>query len=272
MARHSSDRPWVIVGYTGWNDAGGAASETAARVIRHTDATEWRVLDSEDYYNFQDTRPVVAAMEGIELITWPATTIWKGQSEGRTVVVVTGPEPDMRWRSYCRELLDTLTRLDPVGIVVLGGMVADVPHTRQLPVSGSASHHDLAEQLGLEGMDYTGPTGIPGVLVSLAADRGMNAVGLWANVPEYAYEPPCPPAVQSLLVRVEELTGMSVPQEDLVESRQKWVSDADQMVTDNDTLSDYVHALERQRDAELPEGITGDVIAMEFQHYLRHRS
>lgn len=264
------ERPWVVVGYSGWNDAGGAASEVAYRLIRHADATQWRVIDSEDYFDFQSTRPVVSSMEGMELLTWPSTTIWRGHADGHPVVVVSGPEPNLRWRSYCRELLDALDTLHPAGIIVLGGMVADVPHTRELPVSGSADEATAA-RLGLEGLEYSGPTGITGVLAALARERGFNAVGLWASVPEYAFEPPCPPAVQTLLVRVEELTGLSLPQDDLAEGKQEWLAEANQLMADNDGLTEYVHSLEEQQDATLPEGLTGDVLAMEFQSYLRHR-
>lgn len=270
MAGQSMERPWVVVGYSGWNDAGGAASEVAYRLIRHADATQWRVIDSEDYFDFQSTRPVVSSMEGMELLTWPSTTIWRGRADGHPVVVVSGPEPNLKWRSYCRELLDALEILHPAGIIVLGGMVADVPHTRELPVSGSADEATAA-RLGLEDLEYSGPTGITGVLASLARERGHNAVGLWASVPEYAFEAPCPPAVETLLVRVEELTGLSVPQDDLAEGKQEWLAEANQLMADNDGLTEYVHSLEEQRDAALPEGLTGDLLAMEFQSYLRHR-
>ncbi|AXE38817.1 proteasome assembly chaperone family protein [Acidipropionibacterium virtanenii] len=271
MAGQNIERPWVVIGYSGWNDAGGAASEATSRLIRHADATEWRVIDREDYYDFQNTRPVVSAMAGVELLTWPRTTVWRGRADGHRVVAVTGPEPNLRWRSYSRELLDILEPLNPAGIVVLGGMVADVPHTRELPVSGSTADPSTAIRLGIEDLEYSGPTGISGVLATLARERGFNAVGLWASVPEYAFEPPCPPAVKALLVRVEELTGLSVPQGDLDEGRQEWLAQADQLLADNDGLSEYVHSLEEQQDAALPEGVTGDVLAMEFQSYLRHR-
>ncbi|WP_130865458.1 proteasome assembly chaperone family protein [Acidipropionibacterium timonense] len=270
--RRRTDRPWVVAAFTGWNDAASASSDALAAVIEHCGATEIATIDSEEYFDFQATRPVMSMMEDVELLTWPATTIWRGQvDDGAPVLCVSGPEPNLRWRQYCDELLDLLIGFQPEGIVVLGAMVTDVPHTRPLPVSGSASDHGTASRLGIEKIDYSGPVGMPSILVTAARARGVNAVGLWASVPQYAYEPPCPPAVQALLLRVEELTGLAVPAQERTERSREWMSALDQAADETEGLREYISALEAERDADLPEGITGDVLAVEFQSYLRHR-
>lgn len=272
MSLRRVDRPWVVAAYGGWNDAGSAATDALARLLDHTDADEIAHIDSEDYVDYQASRPTVSLMGDVELLSWPVTTIWRGRAEGREVIAVSGPEPQLRWRAYCRELLDLLVPMHPAGILVLGSMVTDVPHTRPLPVTGSASDRGTASRLGIEKLDYSGPAGLPSVLVAAARERGLNSVGLWVSVPQYAYEPPCPPAVQSLLVRVEELTGIAIGQDDLADGRREWVEAIDEQAAENSGLSEYISALEAEQDAALAEGITGDVLAVEFQSYLRHRS
>ena len=150
-------------------------------------------------------------------------------------------------------------------------MATDVAHTRQLPVMVSTTDLDLVSALGAEKLEYDGPTGIPFVLVTEARHHDFNAIGLWVGVPQYACESPCPPAVQSLLVRIEELTGIAVPQAGLEEDKREWVGAIDEALSEHPELAEYVAALETEQDATLPEGLTGDVLAVEFQSYLRHR-
>ena len=210
-------------------------------------------------------------MNDVEIVNWPCTTIRVGRWQGQPIVIVTGPEPSLRWRTYCFRLLRRLRKLKPAGLVVLGAMATDVAHTRQLPVMVSTTDPDLVSALGAEKLEYDGPTGIPFVLVTEARHHDFNAIGLWVGVPQYACESPCPPAVQSLLVRIEELTGIAVPQAGLEEDKREWVGAIDEALSEHPELAEYVAALETEQDATLPEGLTGDVLAVEFQSYLRHR-
>ncbi|WP_368492296.1 proteasome assembly chaperone family protein [Cutibacterium sp.] len=266
------DRPWVVVAFSGWNDAGSAATQAATLIAEYSQAKTWRTIDGEEFHDFRQARPAITVRNDVEIVNWPRTTIRIGSWQGQQVVVVTGPEPSFRWRTYCFRLLRQLHKLNPAGLVVLGAMATDVAHTRQLPVMVSTSDPSLISTLGAEKLEYDGPTGIPFVLVTQARRFNFNALGLWVGVPQYACESPCPPAVQALLVRIEELTGIAVPQAGLDEDKRDWVEAIDEALSEHPELVEYVTSLETEQDAALPEGLTGDVLAVEFQSYLRHRT
>jgi predicted ATP-grasp superfamily ATP-dependent carboligase len=177
----------------------------------------------------------------------------------------------MRWRRYCAELLDTAERLGVKTIVTLGALLADVPHTRPIPVTTTSDDPDLQRALGLEPSTYEGPTGIVGVLQHEATLRGMRGLSVWAAVPHYVAHPPSPKASVALLVRIEELLGESIPLGDLPEDAEAWQRGVDELAAEDTEIAEYVAQLEEAKDtAELPEA-TGEAIAREFEKYLRRR-
>jgi proteasome assembly chaperone (PAC2) family protein len=271
--------PVLVAAFEGWNDAGEAASG----VIRHLESA-WNAspvaeLDPEDYYDFQVTRPVVELTEGGERgITWPTTRISWARPPGspRDVVLIRGIEPNMRWRSFCRELLTVMERLGVRTAVLLGALLADSPHTRPVPVRGSASGPAVASTLHLEPnryeqSRYEGPTGILGVLQDACDKTGIDTVALWASVPHYVSHPPSPKATLALLRRVEDLLDLTVALGELPEEARAWEHGVNELAEQDTEVAEYVRALEEQKDAaELPEA-SGDAIAREFERYLRGR-
>jgi len=271
--------PVLVAAFEGWNDAGEAASG----VIRHLEAA-WQAapvaeLDPEDYYDFQVTRPTIELTdEGVRSITWPTTRILWARPEGspRDVVLIRGIEPNFRWRSFCAELLEVLQRLGVRAAVLLGALLADSPHTRPVPVSGSASGATVAEQLNLEPSryepsSYEGPTGILGVLQDALGRAGIDTVALWASVPHYVSQPPSPKATLALLRRVEDLLDLTVELGELPEEARAWEHGVNELAEQDSEVAEYVRALEDQKDAaELPEA-SGEAIAHEFERYLRGR-
>jgi len=185
------------------------------------------------------------------------------------VVLVAGIEPSMRWKSFCQELLAFADELGVEMIVTLGALLADTPHTRPIPVTGTATEEAVAETLGLETSQYEGPTGIVGVLQDACSQVGLPAVSVWAAVPHYVAQPPCPKATVALLRKVEDLLGIQVPLGDLEEESRAWQTGVDELAEEDAEVADYVRSLEEARDtAELPEA-SGDAIAREFERYLR---
>jgi proteasome assembly chaperone (PAC2) family protein len=268
------DDPVLVTAFEGWNDAG----EAATAVIEHLEAS-WQavvlgVLDPEDYYDFQVHRPHVSVDEsGVRSLDWPTTRISLARppGSGRDVVLVRGIEPNMRWRAFCAELLATATELGVERIVSLGALLADVPHTRPVPVTVSTSDGALAKSMGLEASRYQGPTGIVGVLQDAATRAGLAVTTLWAAVPHYVAQSPCPKATLVLLRRVEDLLNVPVPLGDLPEEARAWQHGVEELATEDPEIADYVRRLEQARDTtDLPEA-SGEHIAREFERYLRRR-
>jgi predicted ATP-grasp superfamily ATP-dependent carboligase len=186
-------------------------------------------------------------------------------------VLLRGVEPNLRWRQFCEEILEVAETLGVRLVVALGALLADTPHTRPVPVSGTVSDPELGARLGLEQSGYEGPTGITGVFQDACAAADMPSLSLWAAVPHYVAQPPCPKATLALLGRLEDLLDIAVPVEDLVEDARAWERGVDEMASDDAEVADYVKQLEEQRDTvELPEA-SGDAIAREFERYLKRR-
>jgi predicted ATP-grasp superfamily ATP-dependent carboligase len=216
----------------------------------------------------------VAFDDGVRSISWPTTrlSVARIPLATRDVVLVHGIEPSMRWRAFTRELLTAARELGVEMVVTLGALLADSPHTRPVPVSGTSSDVDVSLRLGYEPSTYEGPTGIVGVLQDACAQAGIPAVSLWAAVPHYVAQPPCPKATLALLTRIEDLLDVPVPLGDLPEESRAWQIGVDELAGEDEEIAAYVRTLEEAVDtAELPEA-SGDAIAREFERYLRRRS
>lgn len=266
--------PIVIAAFEGWNDAGECATAVVEHLAKVWDADLVAAMDPEDYYDFQVNRPKVTRMDGERTLQWPTTRVMLARSTplGRDVLLVLGIEPSVRWRTYSSELLAFAMHHGATLLVTLGGLLADVPHTRPIPVGVSSEDEDLLEQLDdIEPSTYEGPTGIVGVINDQAHQIDLPSLSCWAAVPHYAGGPPSPKASLALLGRLEELLDVVIDDTDLVESARAWERGVDDLASSDDEVADYVHSLEEAQDtAELPEA-SGDAIAREFERYLRRR-
>ena len=266
--------PVLVAAFAGWNDAADAASGTVDRLIEQWDAELVHEFEPDDYYDFQVNRPHVAFTdEGARSITWPTTRVYVARPEraARDLVLLRGVEPNMRWRPFCAEILTVAEKLDVRMAVAVGALLADVPHTRPIPVSGSVSDPELGARLGLEPSTYEGPTGITGVFHDLCAQADLPSLSLWAAVPHYVAQPPCPKATLALLGRLEDLLEVPIDLGDLVEEARAWERGVDELAREDTEVADYVRSLEDARDvSELPEA-SGDAIARDFERYLERR-
>ncbi len=266
--------PVLIAAFEGWNDAADAASGAVDHLLDVWGGQLVAVIDPEEFYDFQVNRPTVSTEDdGGRRITWPSSQLSIASPPGtdRDVVLLRGIEPNMRWRQFCAELITGADQLGASLCVTLGALLADTPHTRPIPVSGTTSDDDLRERLDLEESTYEGPTGIVGVFQDACVASGMPAVSVWAAVPHYVAQPPCPKATLALLKRVEDVLGITIPMGDLPEDAKAWQRGVDELAAEDEEIGDYVRALEETRDtAELPEA-SGEAIAREFERYLKRR-
>jgi proteasome assembly chaperone (PAC2) family protein len=266
--------PVVVVAFEGWNDAGDAATGAIEHLELIWDADPLAALDPEDYYDFQVNRPTVSLVDGISRrIEWPTTRISVARPPGsdRHIVLIRGIEPNMRWRSFCDELIGLCQELGATTVVALGALLADTPHTRPTPVSGSAYDAESASLWGVDTSRYEGPTGILGVFADACVQSGLPAVSFWAAVPHYVSQPPSPRATVALLHRVEEVLEITVPLGALPQQAEDWVKTVDEMANEDDEVVEYVRSLEERATASDLSQANGDQIAKEFERYLRRR-
>ncbi|HWF41279.1 MAG TPA: PAC2 family protein [Acidothermaceae bacterium] len=267
-------RPVMVTAFEGWNDAADSATDAIEALEAGWDAKPLGALDPEDYYDFQVNRPTVSLVDGVSRrVSWPTTRLSLADSVPgrRDIVLVRGLEPNMRWRSFCGEIIEAAIGLGVEEVVNLGALLSDSPHSRPVPVTGTAVDGETARRLGLEQSRYEGPTGIVGVFNDACIQAGLPAVSLWAAVPHYVAQAPCPKATLALLRNLEDVLETTIPYGDLAEMSEAWERGVDQLAEEDSEVAEYVRTLERQKDeAELPEA-SGEAIAREFERYLRHR-
>ena len=273
--------PVMLIAFSGWNDAAEAASGAVEHLLsgwsdKNDDVIPELIanVESEDFYDFQVNRPVVTIDESqIRSITWPSTQVFGMSipSMERDLVIVTGVEPSMKWKSFTSDLLDLADDLEVSLIVSLGSLLADTPHTRPITVSATTSHPSIANRLGVSVSKYEGPTGILGIIQDGCMRRGIDAISVWAAVPHYASNAPSPKATLALINTLEEFLNIKIPLSDLPDKSDLWEREVNDLAADDSEIADYVKALEESKDAaELPE-VSGDTIAKEFERYLRRQ-
>jgi predicted ATP-grasp superfamily ATP-dependent carboligase len=261
-------RPTLVAAFRGWNDAGGAASLAVGYLRAVTDAERFAVIDPDPFIDYQQTRPSVTLEDGqVRNVEWPETEILA--AEPHDIVIVIGPEPNMRWRAYSDAICQLARKMRVELVVTLGALLADTPHTRPVPVSSTGSDDELIARLGLTRSNYEGPTGIVGVLHDACARAQLRSASLWAATPHYISATPNPRAAVALLERLSELTGTPPPSGDLVRAASEYAVRVAAAVADDPELSAYVEQLESAADAEDPP--TGEDLARDFERYLREQ-
>jgi proteasome assembly chaperone (PAC2) family protein len=266
-------RPVLVAGFEGWNDAASAASEAAGWLTRQFGATKMASMDPEEHFDFQSARPTVELVDGVTRdLTWPANEFFAVPVDARDLVVLRGVEPNLRWPSFCREVLGVASETGCEMVVTLGALLADVPHTRPVRVTGATSDPELMASLHLQRSRYEGPTGIVGVLHDTARATGVASASLWAPVPHYVSTPPNPLATRALLDRLARLLGTSFELGDLDELSQAWQTRVDEVVSQDDDVRSYVGQLEERYDTESETDIpSGEGLADEVEKFLRDR-
>ena len=271
--------PALVCAFTGWNDAGEAATSALTFMGASLDATRFALIDPEEFVDFQSTRPSVRLLDGLSRkIEWPEFEFYEARvpRAPRDLILLSGPEPAMRWRTFCRMIVDLAEALGTQLVVTLGALLADVPHSRPVPITGLSSDEALVHRLGLQQSGYEGPTGIVGVLHSACQEAGVPSASLWASVPPYVAAAPHPKAALALVRKLEGLVGVSVDAEELERSAADYERQVSLAVQSDPDVQAFVERLERaaaeEEDEMGPEDLpSGDVIAREFQRFLRQR-
>jgi proteasome assembly chaperone (PAC2) family protein len=247
-------RPLLIMAFGGWNDAAESATTAVRYLGTAFRAEKFAEIDPEEFYHFGLSRPTVRFKPGSETereITWPTTdfSIARAPDLARDVIVGVAIEPHMRWKSYCSLVLDLARTCDAGLVLTLGALLAEVPHTRPVRLSGSASDPELGAQLGVRPTRYEGPTGIVGVLSTVCREQGFAWASLWANVPHYISGIENPKATLALVRRVAPLLGATIDTAELEEAGKQFDTNLKEIVAQNNKIANYVKKLE-SRDTE----------------------
>ena len=274
-ARPVLERPVMIAAFRGWNDGGQGASLAAGYLAKRWNAAKFAEIDPETFFDFQATRPQVRLEGGTtRRIDWPETVFYHGRPDGmdRDAVLLLGVEPNLRWRTFSGLIVDFARELGVELFVTLGALLADVPHTRPTPVTGSATDPELIEELGLQASRYEGPTGIVGVVHDACRRAEIRSASLWAAVPHYVSLAPSPKAAAALCERLATLLGAGIDTGELDEAAEAYVRQVSEAIATDEETAAYVEELERRADeldeSDLP---SGESLAAELSRFLRER-
>lgn len=270
----------IIAAFDGWNDAGEAASGAIAALQQAGDYERVHSVDPELYFDYQYTRPATRLdASGRRELHWPEATLWRPTGrpegligEGPELWLLTGSEPARAWQAFVGEFVDVALRDDVTGLITIGAMLSDVPHTRPISVFASSQDERVRAAHGLDKSTYEGPVGILSVLDHCFGAAEIASASLWASVPHYvASASPSPKATLALLDRLEELTGVGPQREHLRTEAAAWEASIDAAAAEDDDMAEYIAQLERTRDTWDSPDASGDAIAQAFERYLRRR-
>lgn len=270
--------PIAVVTFAGWNDAASAATNAARFVVRRLGARRFASVDPEDFFDFRQTRPSVRVdSSGNRQIEWPANDFFyaRNPTGPHDLVLFIGTEPSLRWKQFTKMHADLYRDLGVRLAVSLGALMADVPHTREVRVTGSAQDPELGSRLNLSPSRYQGPTGIVGVLHEALRTNDLHAASLWANVPHYITTAQNPPATMALLKRLQPITGLEFDLSDLQAAGGRFVAEVETAIQGNPEIVDYVRRLEQAIDEgraedEAAENLPapGDLV-LDIEEFLR---
>ena len=253
--------PVLICAFAGWNDAGEASTLAVRHLAETWGARQFGAIDAEEFFDFSTIRPQVRLANGrTREVLWPHTELLAASIPGAAhdAVIIVGIEPQLRWRTYTEQVIAVAERLDVELVVTLGALLADVPHTREVAIIGTAADQELIEQFGLQRSRYEGPTGIIGVLHDACTKAAQRTVSLWAAVPGYAQQHASPKAALALVERAASILRVQVPVGSLRETAVDYEREVSEAVAADDDLTEYVRRLEEMADAADGERLTFD--------------
>jgi predicted ATP-grasp superfamily ATP-dependent carboligase len=277
----SQDRPpegsILVVSFQGWNDAGNAASAALSYLSQDGERSRIAEIDPEPFFDFQSHRPQISVHDGeVRFVRWPRNVFRHVDAPGVPggLLLLEGEEPSMHWQTFCDAILHVADECAVSEVVLLGALLADVPHTRSSMINAISTDQDLIDGLGFRHAEYEGPTGITGVVQHACARAGLKTVSLWAAVPHYVAATPNPPAALELVRAFESVTGIDIDLAELESSAERFREQVSAAVAQDEEISGYVRALEESADADDDESgpiPSGDSIAKEIQRYLRQQ-
>jgi hypothetical protein len=264
------ERP-LIVAFEGWNDAGEAATAAVSSLRELLELYPMFEVDAEEYFDFQFNRPTMAFDEsGSRVLSWPGVTLY-GPTGPAEFYLLLGAEPSRNWKSFSIEILEAIEDREITGVIFLGAMLADVPHTRPISVSVSSENQRVRSELGVERSSYEGPVGILSVLSLACEAAGIPTASIWASVPHYVHSVPSPKATLALVEKLEGVIGVDIPRGDLEVEAAAWETGIDALAGEDEDMAAYIAGLEQARDTVDSPEASGEAIAEEFEKYLRKR-
>jgi proteasome assembly chaperone (PAC2) family protein len=242
-------RPVFVLAFAGWNDAGQSATTAVRFLAEQLGAQPYARLDPEEFYDFTVLRPQVRLVGGTQrAIEWTSVELHAAPvaAAEHDFVFGWGPEPHLKWKSFCAIVIEAARAVSSELIVTLGGYLAEVLYSRPVPVTGFASDPELLRRIDVGTTRYEGPTGIVGVLGDACRTAGIAHVSLWAALPHYIAALPNPRGTLALLLRLNEAVSLPVDLVPLQTAAAEFEQTIEEAVAKDAKLSAYVRELKKR--------------------------
>ena len=269
--------PIVITAFEGWNDAGEASTSALRYFQERFNATEIGTIESEEFYDFTISRPVIQIPDDKREILWPSTKIYATKVSGseHDLVIVIGHEPQLRWRTFTEQIAEITSMVNSHMVVTLGSLLTDIPHSRPVKVFGSTDDSDLAKKLNLNPSTYEGPPGIVGVITNILRQKGISNMSFWAGVPSYVSGANSPKAALALVERLSEVLQMGIACTDLEIASAAYERQINELVAEDIETAEYVNQLEEDFDKHLDvdeQNSNPELLVSEVEAFLRNQT
>ena len=271
------DDPVVIAAFEGWNDAGEAATSAVKYFLDRFNAIKIGTIESEEFFDFTISRPVIEIPDKQREIIWPATEIYvaKMSDSKHDLVIIVGHEPQLRWRTFTDQIIEIASISKSHMVTTVGSLLTDIPHSRPVKVFGSSDDSDLAQRLNLPPSTYEGPTGIVGVVNSVLREKGMPTMSLWAGFPSYVSGANSPKAALALVERLAEVLQIGIACTDLEIASAAYERQINELVAEDMDTAEYVNQLEEDFDnkseVEEQDG-NPELLVSEVEDFLRNQT
>ena len=262
----------LLIAFSGWADAAEGATSAMKFLKRKLNASKFAEFDPEEFYDFTQTRPTTTrTRDGKRHIHWPANEFYhlENQDSGDGIMVFTGVEPNLRWRSYSQGVATLATEHGVETVVHVGALLDAVPHTRPVKLSGTATRPDLSEFLEgreIRSSNYQGPTGISSSVMDACVRQGLGYSSIWGHTPHYLQAAPNYRVAYSLLQTLTRLLHLPLDLEELRGAAAKFDDEVAKAVEADEQIGSYVSKLEGQYDESVaassildPEDLVRDV-------------
>ena len=272
------DHPVLVLGMEGWVDAGAAGSQAVSTLMEAFPREVVATFDADALIDHRSRRPIVRISHGIHgPLMWPELRLYSAtETGGRSLLILAGPEPDLRWHEWTAEVVALGLRLGVELVVGLGAFPAPVPHTRPVRLAASAGSEQLAGSIGFVPVTIDVPAGAQAVLEMAFDQAGVPSVGVWARVPHYVSAAAYPDAAAALLDKLNDLTGLHIDTTSLHEAGRVTREHIQTLIEQSEEHQAMVRKLEAQHDSEVAppptaftDLTTGDEIAAELEKFLR---
>ena len=271
------NNPVIITAFEGWNDAGEAATTAVKYFQDRFSAIKVGAIESEEFFDFTISRPVIEIPDKHREIIWPATEILTAKmfDSKHDLVIIVGHEPQLRWRTFTEQVIEVTSLIESHMVVTLGSLLTDIPHSRPVKVFGSSDDSELAKRLNLPPSTYEGPTGIVGVINSVLREKEIPSMSLWAGVPSYVSGAHSPKAALALVERLADVLEIGIACTDLEIASAAYERQINELVAEDMDTAEYVNQLEEDFDHNSDvneEDSNPELLVSEVEDFLRNQT